>query len=366
MNLYALFGLMLAFLGLTAPYVEAITKEDVKILTCPSNRKDKRKGKLAICAIFKDDGSYLREWIEYHRVVGVSHFYLYNNCSDDTYWEVLKPYVDQGVVEIFDVPFDSSIYRDGAQTHNFVQKTCYNHAIDLVCDYNKWLAIIDTDEFICPVVDGTVTKALDRYSYADGLAVYWQVYGTSNVWDIGPRELLIEKLLYKEPNDTGSGLFKSIVRPKYATCHDPHWTKVSGSMVIPNHHLFSHNPSLSTLPVDIIRINHYTFRTLSFYELIKKPRRALWGFAPPPEMERQILDRANSTYDPAMMQFVPALKKRMFGKHSLELFVDLVDSDACHAAEVDRAGSLVARGAFDMLILEKAVEDDKVTQSFEP
>lgn len=216
MNFSYLVALLLTLFNWTAPYLEAITAADVQILPSKLNRKDKRKGKLAICAIFKDDGPYLREWIEYHRLVGVSHFFLYNNRSNDIYWEVLKPYVETGIVEIFDVPFDSSIYHDGAQTHNFVQVCCYNHAINLSRNYNTWLAVIDSDEFICPVVDGTVTKALDRYNYAAGLAVFWQVYGTSNVWDIGPRELLIEKLLYKEPNDRDWGLFKSIVRPKYA------------------------------------------------------------------------------------------------------------------------------------------------------
>lgn len=85
-------------------------------------------------------------------------------------------------------------------------------------------------------------------------------------------------------------------------------------MVTPDHQTFSHTNHFSLLPVDIIRINHYTYRTQSFYELIKKPRRALWGFVPSEEMEQSILNRANSTYDPVMMRFVPALKKNMFGK----------------------------------------------------
>ncbi len=286
---------------------------DVPINPCVINRNDKRKGELAICAVFKNEAPYLKEWIEFHRLVGVSHFYLYNNLSSDNFWtETLKPYVDLGIVELFDVPFDSSVYLDGAKTHNVVQVACYTHAINLASYKNNWLAIIDVDEFICPVQDTSLIKILKEYDYAGGLVVYWQIYGTSNIWDLSQGELLIEKLLLKQPEGK-SALFKSIVKPHLVKkCVDPHWTTVEGaSLVIPNHSSFSHTPNFSVLPIDVIRINHYTYRTLSFYENIKKPRRNSWGDVPTPEQEKQRLDYANSVYDPIMLRFVPALKKQM-------------------------------------------------------
>ena len=39
--------------------------------------------RLAICAIFREEAPFLAEWIDFHRKVGVSHFYLYNNFSTD-------------------------------------------------------------------------------------------------------------------------------------------------------------------------------------------------------------------------------------------------------------------------------------------
>ena len=33
---------------------------------------------LSICAVYRDEGPYLREWIEFHRLVGVERFYLYD------------------------------------------------------------------------------------------------------------------------------------------------------------------------------------------------------------------------------------------------------------------------------------------------
>ena len=38
---------------------------------------------LAIAAIFRDEAPYLKEWIEFHRAVGVERFYLFDNLSTD-------------------------------------------------------------------------------------------------------------------------------------------------------------------------------------------------------------------------------------------------------------------------------------------
>lgn len=285
---------------------------DIPIIKSPHNHKDNRACEIAICTIFRDEADYLTEWIEFHRMLGVGHFYLYNNMSADNYWNILAPYVHAGVVELFDVPFDSYGYNDGAKTHNFVQVTCYNHAMDLARGKNKWLAVIDADEFVCPVVDENISKALSRYDDATGLAVYWQIYGPSNVWELKPGELMIEKLLYKEPNKGGNMMFKSIVKPEFAYCNDQHWCPVTvGYMLMPNRQVFSHTPGHSLLPVDIIRINHYTYRTLSFVETHKKPRRHRWGYVYSNEEWQAHMDYANSEYDPVMLRFVNKLKYRM-------------------------------------------------------
>jgi hypothetical protein len=297
--------------------VQSITVEEVPIQTYALNRKNKRRAKIAICAMFKNEGEYLKEWIEYHRLIGVEHFYLYNNCSSDLSWlPMLNKYIKEGIVELFDVPFDSSGCHDGAKTHNFVQVCCYNHAIRLARDFNTWLAIIDSDEFICPVKHSKLIEVLSQFCYAAGLVLYWQNYGTSNVWDLNPGELLIEKLLYRESNEGGIGLFKSIVKPKYAECMDPHCCTYAGATfsVDPTHARFSHTRVFSQLPTDLIRINHYRYRTMSFYENVKRKRRSEWGDAPDETEERRRQDLANKVYDPVMLRFVPELKAKLLKK----------------------------------------------------
>lgn len=45
---------------------------------------------LAVTAIFSDEARFLKEWIEYYQLQGVTKFYLYNNLSEDHYKKVLK------------------------------------------------------------------------------------------------------------------------------------------------------------------------------------------------------------------------------------------------------------------------------------
>ena len=57
-----------------------------------------------MCAIYRDEAAYLREWVEFHRVVGVERFYLYDNHSVDDHRHALAPYIADGTVVLHDWP----------------------------------------------------------------------------------------------------------------------------------------------------------------------------------------------------------------------------------------------------------------------
>ena len=50
---------------------------------------------LSIAAIMKNEKPYLKEWLEYHQLIGVEHFYLCDNDSNDGTEEYLQPYIKQ-------------------------------------------------------------------------------------------------------------------------------------------------------------------------------------------------------------------------------------------------------------------------------
>ncbi len=60
---------------------------------------------MSLCAIFKDEADYLREWIEFHRIVGVEHFYLYNNSNCSATADFSKKVIVQSADFIFTLLF---------------------------------------------------------------------------------------------------------------------------------------------------------------------------------------------------------------------------------------------------------------------
>src|SRR5436190_22744853 len=60
---------------------------------------------LAVCAMFQNEARFLKEWLEFNILIGVEHFYLYNNYSTDNYLEILQPYIDAGIVDCIGWPY---------------------------------------------------------------------------------------------------------------------------------------------------------------------------------------------------------------------------------------------------------------------
>lgn len=80
-------------------------------------KKDKRKLKymVSFCLIFKNEAPFLKEWLDFHLTVGVDHFYLYNNNSDDNFREILEPYIGLGIVTLIEWP-EQKLAVQGIQT----------------------------------------------------------------------------------------------------------------------------------------------------------------------------------------------------------------------------------------------------------
>ena len=69
------------------------------------NNANNTGNSIAIIACLKCEERYVKEWIDWHIKCGVDHFYLCDN-NDIDYTpklnDVLKEYVDLGIVDIFD------------------------------------------------------------------------------------------------------------------------------------------------------------------------------------------------------------------------------------------------------------------------
>ena len=94
---------------------------------------------LSATTVFKNEAPYLEEWLAFCVLEGVEHFLLYDNGSTDNAREVLKPWIDVGIVELLDWPLH---WKSGAQTKAFID------ALDRLRGRARWTAFIDVDEFL--------------------------------------------------------------------------------------------------------------------------------------------------------------------------------------------------------------------------
>ncbi len=273
------------------------------LMTLPLNAK---QHEVSICAIFQNEAPYLKEWIEYHKLLGVKHFWLYNNNSTDRYLKVLSPYIKKGEVELFDWPSPPDI------DWTAYQMSAYNHCLIKARNKTKWLAVIDIDEFIVPMIYDNLPQLLKYYEGFGGLQIFWQFFGTSWVKKLPPDKTLVETLLLKAPKDFGSNYnFKSIVQPNCTSK-----ILVHGAEYIPPwHEIFPHGTrggAGQPINIDYIRINHYWTRTEDYFLQQKIPRRErLEGVRYTPERILQIFQEFNQEPDEAILRFVPALRNKL-------------------------------------------------------
>ena len=122
---------------------------------------------LSVVAIAKDEGSYFKEWLDWHISRGVEKFYIYDNDSSDDTREVLRPYIEKGIVDYTFFP--------GSRKQLAAYDDCLSrHRFD-----TRWLAVIDLDEFIVTRDGRSIPDYLrDLEEYA-AVEVNWLCYGSS-------------------------------------------------------------------------------------------------------------------------------------------------------------------------------------------
>jgi hypothetical protein len=107
---------------------------------------------VSLCCIIRNEARYLVEWIEYSRMIGVEHFYLYDHASDDNTLEVLAPYISAGIATWHNWSFPG-----------YPQREAHSHCTHKYAHTTKWLGLFDVDEFIVPVKVDTIIPILQYF-----------------------------------------------------------------------------------------------------------------------------------------------------------------------------------------------------------
>lgn len=238
--------------GLTDAY--RLKRRLKRVTTAPSTY-------LAVCAIAKDEGPYFKEWIEWHRKMGVEKFYIYDNESTDSTKEVLKPYIEAGIVDYCYFPG----YRK--------QLAAYDDCLEKHRLEARWIAFIDLDEFIVPIKDKTIPQFLKRFEDSPAVEINWLVYGSGGAKKREQGGVMTRFKRHSLPGHRLNRHVKSIVDPRRVFsmigCHEV--ARISGKAADSHGNPITKNFREREPQQDVIRINHYAVR--SYEEFREKQNR---------------------------------------------------------------------------------------------
>ena len=115
---------------------------------------------LAACTMLRHELGRNRdltlEWLAYHRLQGVEHFYIFSNGDTRALRRTLRPFVDEGVVEVLDWEWNLTSW-----VHQLPQtNACIYRYLGLA----RWVALMDVDEFFqaAPALGGSLLSVLAR------------------------------------------------------------------------------------------------------------------------------------------------------------------------------------------------------------
>lgn len=101
-------------------------------------------GYLAMCLIVKDQPLDVLEWIEYHRKLGATKFYVFDHNSTVPLVKQLYAYIEAGVLEY-------QYFREYKHESKWAQSWAYDSCIARFASYHRWMAFIDTGAALEPV-----------------------------------------------------------------------------------------------------------------------------------------------------------------------------------------------------------------------
>lgn len=162
---------------------------------------------LSACCILKDEDLFFPEWLVYHSLIGVEHFYLYDNESRTpvSHNPLVQRYISAGRITLL------SIHGRAMQI------PAYNHCLENFGAHSKWIAFIDIDEFLYIDAGVDLRPKLAKFETYASVAVNWRIFNSAGHLT-RPDGLVLEN--YQELcllSNTNNLHIKSIVQPQYVS-----------------------------------------------------------------------------------------------------------------------------------------------------
>ncbi|MCR4902018.1 MAG: glycosyltransferase family 92 protein [Butyrivibrio sp.] len=263
-----------------------------------------------IVACVKNETPYIKEWLEYYRILGVKKFYIFDNESNDNFKEYIKDYIDKGIVDYTFFAGKGKQYDMYYEGLKKCRKDC------------KYVSFLDIDEFLMPVnKEESIVSIADyywnKYDNMAALAVNWLIYGSAG-HKTKPEGLVIENYLYRAKEDHDSNkCIKGICNPRlikgYLTSsHFPITKNFMLKTVLQNGKKVTgpwvYYPDNS---YEKLRVNHYFSKSENeCREKFERGNASRLSNNKRKWEEYEIFNR-NEVYDDSMLYYADEIKKRL-------------------------------------------------------
>ena len=99
----------------------------------------------------RDVEDYIEEWLNFYLLQGVQKFIIYDYSSKDNTPNLIKPYMDRGIVEYS--YFTERYLEPYKHLDRWFEALSLKHRLDVIEEYreaHKWMCFFDLDEFTFP------------------------------------------------------------------------------------------------------------------------------------------------------------------------------------------------------------------------
>lgn len=158
---------------------------------------------LAILAIFKNEESFLPEWLEHYFNRNIDHIYLINDESTDKSVDIIlsNKFYDKITLKHTD-SFDANLLAEGRQPY------LYNKYFSYCLGETRWLGVFDLDEFCYSPETMDIKSLLSEFNSDESiheLIIDWYWFGSNNYIE-QPKEII------KSFNKRSDKLSKHVIR----------------------------------------------------------------------------------------------------------------------------------------------------------
>ncbi len=267
----------------------------------------RREVTLSVCLIVRNEVRYIAEWLEFHRLVGVERFFIYDDESTDGTVDIIRRR-DRGDIVV--VPW-------GRKGNDSPQISAYRHFVENFRNETRWVAFIDADEYLFSPTRADLREIILRYEltpYHGAVFVNWLFFG-DNGHATRPTGTTIESYTRRGfagvPNCQGKSIARTSLIGGFGPCGPHNVLCRDNGLTVNEHESWVAGCDSNPASIDLLRLNHYFHRSQE--EATEKCQREDRNMGPglrrtAPDMARHNL---NDVDDTEVLYYLPALRQAL-------------------------------------------------------